>query len=156
VQVTRVSADALTGALTHLATHLKRLGDAGSMQLAAGLDLPFSHLCTLFILDSSDHELAVHELAERLGLSVAATGRAVDSLVRSGMVVRREDAHDRRVKRISLADAGNALIERLSKAQQEPLRAFAELLTDKERTDLYNALAPILARPEFQSHKEKE
>jgi DNA-binding MarR family transcriptional regulator len=72
------------------------------------------------------------------------------------MVVRREDKHDRRVKRISLADAGNALIERLSKAQQEPLRAFAELLTDRERTDLYHALAPILARPEFQPHKERE
>lgn len=153
VQVTRVSADTLTGALIHLTTRLKRLGDAGSMQLAAGLDLPFSHLCTLFILDTSDHELAVHELADRLGLSVAATGRAVDSLVRAGMVVRREDEHDRRVKRISLADAGNRLIERLSKAQQEPLRTFAGLLTDRERTDLYNALAPILARPEF---REKE
>jgi DNA-binding MarR family transcriptional regulator len=156
VQVTRVSADALTGVLIDLTTRLKRLGEAGSMQLAAGLDLPFSHLCTLFILDNSDHELAVHELAERLGLSVAATGRAVDSLVRAGMVVRREDEHDRRVKRISLAAPGTALIERLSKAQQEPLRAFAELLTDRERTDLYNALAPILARPEFQSHKEEK
>lgn len=156
VQVTRVSADALTGVLIDLTTRLKRLGDAGSMQLAAGLDLPFSHLCTLFILDNSDHELAVHELAERLGLSVAATGRAVDSLVRAGMVVRREDEHDRRVKRISLAAPGTALIERLSKAQQEPLRAFAELLTDRERTDLYNALAPILARPEFQSQKEEK
>ena len=156
VQVTRVSADALTGALTHLATHLKRLGDAGSMQLAAGLDLPFSHLCTLFILDSSDHELAVHELAERLGLSVAATGRAVDALVRAGMVVRREDEHDRRVKRISLAEEGVRLIARLTKAHEESMRMFSELLTDKERTDLFNALAPILARPEFQSHKEKE
>ena len=150
--IRHVSVDALTGVLIDLTTRLKRLGDAGSMQLAAGMDMSFSQLCTLFILDTSDHEPAVHELAERLGLSVAATGRAVDALVREGMVVRREDKHDRRVKRVSLAEAGNQLIERLTKAHEEPLRTFSGMLTDRERTDLYNALAPILARPEF--HKE--
>ena len=151
--IRHVSVDALTGVLVDLATHLKRLGDAGSMQLAAGMDLSFSQLCTLFILDSSDHEPALHELAERLGLSVAATGRAVDALVRTGMVVRREDEHDRRVKRISLAEEGTRLIARLTKAHEESMRLFSELLTERERTDLFNALAPILARPEFQSHK---
>lgn len=156
MQVKRVSAEALTGVLTDLATLIKRMGDAGSMQLAAALDLPFSQLCTLFILDTMDHAPAVHELAERLGLSVAATGRAVDALVRAGMVARSEDEHDRRIKRVRLAGGGIEVIERLTAAQREPLRMFAERLTDKERTDLYHALAPILARPEFQTHPKKK
>lgn len=149
----RVTVDALTGVLADFLTHLKRMDEARSMQLAAGLDMSFSQLCTLFILDISDHALAVHELAERLGLSVAATGRAVDVLVRDGMVRRREDEHDRRVKRVSLAEKGNELIERLTAVQTEALRAFAALLTDSERADLYHALSPILARPDLQAKK---
>ena len=147
--IRRVSADALAGVLADLATHLKKLGEASAIQVAAELDLSFSQICTMFILDTSDHEPAVHELAERLGLSMAATGRAVDALVREGLVARREDEHDRRVKRVSLLPPGAALIGRLTEAHQEPLRLFAERLTERERTDLFNVLAPILARPEF-------
>jgi DNA-binding MarR family transcriptional regulator len=151
-----VSVDALTSVLADLIAHLKRLGEGPAIQFAAGLDLSFSQLCSLFILDSSDHALAVHELAERLGLSVAAAGRAVDALVRAGMVRRREDEHDRRVKRVTLAEPGNRLIARLTAAQTEGLRTFAGLLTDEERANLHAALAPILARPELRTHTVKE
>ncbi len=156
VQVSRVSVEALTGALTDFVTHLKKIGEAHAIQLAAGLDMSFSQLCMLFILDDSDHDLALHELAERLGLSVAATGRAVDVLAREGMVSRREDAHDRRVKRVVIEEPGAQLILKLAEAHQEGLRVFARLLTDEERDNLFNALAPILARPELQAHKAKE
>ena len=154
MQVTRVSVDALTGVLADFVTHLKKIGEGHAIQLAAGMDLSFSQLCMLFIVDESDHDLALHELAERLGLSMAATGRAVDALVRAGMVTRREDEHDRRVKRVGLSEPGRKLLLKLSEAHRESLRAFAGLLTDEERENLFTALAPILARPEF--HKEKE
>jgi DNA-binding MarR family transcriptional regulator len=156
VQVTRVSVEALTGLLTDFVTHLKKIGEGHTIQLAAGMDLSFSQLCMLFILDESDHDLALHELAERLGLSVAATGRAVDALAREGMVTRREDEHDRRVKRVSLTEPGTRLLLTLAEAHQEGLREFAGLLTDQERRNLFNALAPILARPELHTHKVKE
>jgi DNA-binding MarR family transcriptional regulator len=152
----RVSVEALTSVLADLVAHLKRLGQAPAIQEAVGLDMPFSQLCALFILDSSDHAPSVHELADRLGLSVAAAGRAVDALVRAGLVERREDEHDRRVKRITLAEPGNRLIARLTAAQTEGLRVFAGLLTDQERANLHAALTPILARPELQNHKVKE
>jgi DNA-binding MarR family transcriptional regulator len=156
VQVTRVSVEALAGLLTDFVTHLKKIGEGRAIQLAAGMDLSFSQLCMLFILDESDHDLALHELAERLGLSVAATGRAVDALAREGMVTRREDEHDRRVKRVSLTEPGTRLLLTLAEAHQEGLREFAGLLTDQERRNLFNALAPILARPELHTHKVKE
>lgn len=154
VQVTRVSIEALAGVLTDFVTHLKKIGEGRAMQLAAGLDMSFSQLCMLFILDGSDHDLAVHELAERLNLSVAATGRAVDVLVKQNLVSRHEDEHDRRVKRVHIEEGGARLILKLAEAHQEGLREFASLLTDQERGNLYNALAPILARPEL--HKVKE
>jgi DNA-binding MarR family transcriptional regulator len=156
VQVTRVSVEALAGLLTDFVTHLKKIGEGHAIQLAAGMDLSFSQLCMLFILDESDHDLALHELAERLGLSVAATGRAVDALAREGMVTRREDEHDRRVKRVSLTEPGTRLLLTLAEAHREGLRKFAELLTDQERESLFNVLAPILARPELHTHKVKE
>lgn len=156
MQVTRVSIEALTGVLTDFVTHLKKLGEAGAIQVAAGLDMSFSQLCSLFILDTADHNLALHELAERLGLSVAATGRAIDVLVKEGLVSRREDEHDRRVKRIHIEEPGAQLILKLSEAHQEGLRKFCGLLTEQERDNLFNALAPILARPELHTHKVKE
>jgi DNA-binding MarR family transcriptional regulator len=153
VQVSRVSVDALTGALMDFVTHLKKIGEGNAIQLAAGLDLTFSQLCMLFIIDDSDHDLALHELAERLSLSMAATGRAVDVLVREGIVSRREDTHDRRVKRVVIEEPGARLLRRLSEAHREGLRAFARLLTAEERDNLFNALAPILARPELYTHE---
>jgi DNA-binding MarR family transcriptional regulator len=156
VQISRVSVEALTGALTDFVTHLKKIGEGHAIQLAAGLDLTFSQICMLFILDDSDHDLALHELAERLGLSMAATGRAVDALARAGIVSRHEDEHDRRVKRVVIEEPGAKLLLKLSEAHQEGLRAFARLLTEEERDNLFNALAPILARPELHTHQVKE
>lgn len=156
MQVSRVSVDALTGVLADFVTHLKKIGEGHGIQLAAELDMSFSQICSLFILDDSDHELALHELAGRLGLSLAATGRAVDALVRDGLVSRHEDTRDRRVKRIVLAPGGEKALLKIAEAHREGMRAFAQQLTDQERDNLYNALAPILARPDFHTHKEKE
>ncbi|HEU5472419.1 MAG TPA: MarR family transcriptional regulator [Actinophytocola sp.] len=150
-----MSVDQLTGVLAEFFTLLTKAGEARRFVLAAGLDLSFSQLCILFILDTGDHEPSLHELAERLGLSVAAAGRAVDGLVRAGLVARREDEHDRRVKRASLAEPGRQLLLRLSEAHQEGLRAFAVLLTERERRKLHDALAPILARPELHAKESR-
>lgn len=150
-----MSVDQLTGVLSEFFTLLTKAGEAHRFVAAAGLDLSFSQLCILFILDTSDHEPSLHELAERQGLSVAAAGRAVDGLVREGMVIRREDEHDRRVKRVSLAEPGTQLLLRLSEANKEGLRAFAVLLTERERRRLHDALAPILARPELHAKESR-
>jgi DNA-binding MarR family transcriptional regulator len=84
-------------------------------------------------------------------LSVAATGRAVDVLVRHGLVVRREDPVDRRIKRIGLTDAGRETISRLNAARRDGLRQFVSTLSDEERERFTRALAPILDRPDVHS-----
>jgi len=138
--------ESLTELLVDFMNRMKVVGEAGSIQLAAGLDLSLTQVCSLFILEISDHALAVHELAEQLGLSVAATGRAVDALAKEGLVSRREDVNDRRVKRLTLTEPGEALLLRLTEAHRDGLQKFVALLTEEERKDLSGVLVPILAR----------
>lgn len=55
-----------------------------------------------------------HELAEALGIEAASLVRALDQLCAAGFVIRAPDGDDRRVKRLALTPAGNALADRLS------------------------------------------
>lgn len=123
-----------------------RPGQDEALRLAAELDLSMSQLRALFLLDGSDREYAVHELAELIGLSMGATGRALDHLVRAGLVSRREDDVDRRVKRIAITTDGERAMAGLAAAKREGLRRFVSGLEDGEREELSRALAPVLAR----------
>jgi DNA-binding MarR family transcriptional regulator len=101
-------------------------GDQGELfALIAELDLTMPQMRGMFMLDMSDHGLALTELAPRMGLSVAAAGRAVDGLVRNGLVSRTEDPVDRRIKRLALTDDGRAALQRIGEARLAGLRRFA-------------------------------
>ena len=142
------STEQLTNGLLGFLTHLVKTAETDVFRVAAELDLSLSQIRTLFVLRHAEHELGLSELAEHIGLSVAATGRAVDVLVRHDLVTRHEDANDRRVKRIVLTDAGASKIARLTAARRDGLRQFVETLDDDERARFAHALAPILERPE--------
>jgi DNA-binding MarR family transcriptional regulator len=127
-------------------SQLKKSGEAHILGVARGLDLSFSQMRALFVLADSQHELAVHELAKLLGLSMATAGRAVQGLARADMVTRREDNHDRRVKRVHLSEHGRQFVDGLIQAHREAVRECLASLSDREREQLSQALAPILAR----------
>ncbi len=59
------------------------------MAATAEFDLTLSQLRMLFVLDKARADLAVNEVADQVALSMAAAGRAVDGLVRSGLLSRR-------------------------------------------------------------------
>jgi DNA-binding MarR family transcriptional regulator len=151
VQGTAPGIDQLTDELFGFLTYLVKSAESDVFRVAAELDLSLSQIRGLFILSHAEHELALTELAPELGLSVAATGRAVDVLVRHGLVVRREDAFDRRIKRIGLTPAGRDKIDRLNAARREGLRQFVSTLSDEERERFTRALAPVLGRPDVHS-----
>jgi DNA-binding MarR family transcriptional regulator len=88
------------------------------------------------------------ELAAAIGLSVAATGRAVDALVRKRFVARREDADDRRVKRHALTAHGRRSLERLAEARRAGVERFVAELPGEDRERLAGALGPLVARLE--------
>lgn len=148
MQRTAPGIDQLTDELFGFLTYLVKNAEVDVFRVAAELDLSLSQLRALFILSHAEHELALTELAPALGLSVAATGRAVDVLVRHGLVIRREDAVDRRIKRIGLTDAGRDRIARLNAARRDGLRQFVSTLSDEERERFTRALAPVLNRPD--------
>ena len=117
--------------------------NAGIEALLAA-DLTFSQMRTLLTLVQHPEPTPINEIAGRLGLSVAAAGRNVDQLVRTGLVDRVEDGLDRRIKRISLSGAGFELIASFKDGQ----RRFAlDLLAGVDEHDarrLIDAFGPHL------------
>jgi len=146
VKLTAPSVESVTDDVVGFLALLKKSGEAHILGVAAGLDLSFSQLRAMFVLADCQQELAVHELAHRLGLSTVTTGRAVQALTRADMVTRREDEHDRRVKRVRLSEHGRALVAGFTQAHREAVRECVQSLHDHERGRLAEALAPILAR----------
>lgn len=110
----------------------------------AGTDLTFSQLKVLFTVGSHDTPLSVNEIAERIHLSLAATGRTVDKLVCADLVNRREDEADRRVKRISLTGAGQRFIDSERAVKDETIMSFVKTLPVDVGEQLRDALNRIL------------
>jgi DNA-binding MarR family transcriptional regulator len=119
-------------------------GDQGELfEIVAELDLTMPQMRGMFMLSAAEQGLALTELAPRMGLSVAAAGRAVDGLVRNGLVSRTEDPVDRRIKRLALTPAGLAALARIGDARREGLRRFAATLGERERAGLAAGLATV-------------
>ena len=133
----------LTDQLFEFMAHVMKTTQGSVLQIAGDLELTLSQLRALFVLAYGDHAPALSELAGRIGLSVPATGRAVDGLVRSGLVSRSEDAVDRRVKRLALTPRGEEMLARIGDARREGLRQFAERLDDDARAAFAHALSLI-------------
>jgi len=139
------SPDFLFELLNDFFTQLLSAGESESMDNLIELDLTFSQVRMLFALAQHGEPLPINEVAERLRLSVAAAGRNVDQLVKLGLVVRREDERDRRVKRVSLSEAGHKVANQHIDCKRDQLRRFAWRVPESERTRLIEALQPILA-----------
>jgi DNA-binding MarR family transcriptional regulator len=107
-------------------------------------ELTMTQLKMLFVLDNSERELTPSELAKHVVLSPAATGRAVDALTRAGLVSRREDEADRRVKRLALTDRGHDALRRITEARREGFTRLFEPLDQAQRDALSAALRPLL------------
>ena len=120
---------------------------AGGMSTYAifeALDLTLTQVKALSAL-APDVELTVKELAEKLGLSLPGASRAVDALVERGLLSRREDTTDRRMKRLTCTAAGRDALRRLDEARLAGVEQFTATLPAAQRKRLSGALAPILA-----------
>lgn len=84
-------------------------------------------------------------VADELHLSLGAAGRAVDKLVGLSMVSRREDEHDRRIKRVSLAEGGEKTVALSIRRREDSVREVIATLPGDLRADLNSALLPVLA-----------
>jgi DNA-binding MarR family transcriptional regulator len=110
-------------------------------RLLAELDLSMTQLKLLHLLVESPTEISVKELGEALAMSLPNASRTVDALLQRGLVERREDEHDRRVKRVGATDRARTLIDRVDTARLQGLEAWAAELSPLQREKLLDALS---------------
>jgi DNA-binding MarR family transcriptional regulator len=73
-----------------------------------------------------------HQLTEILGVGMATVTGLVDRLSAQGMVTRREDPADRRIRRVELTAEGRGLLDRLNTAGELATRRLLEQLDEPD------------------------
>jgi len=132
-------------------------GDRRFLQQVDELDLSLTQLKVLSHLyelpvaaDGEEPELlSVKQVAEQLGISLPSASRSIDPLVKRRLVVRREDASDRRVKRVRLTSRGETAVRGLFATRVASIEAMLAEFTESEREKLAAAFNEILDRPEI-------
>ena len=137
--------DELYEALGEFFQRIFSLAESGSMDQMIELDVSFTQARTMFLLAHTDGPLPINEIASQLGLSVAATGRNIDQLVKLGIVERQESPDDRRVKLVSLSPTGFEIADQQIEQKRQAGRRFVDRLSAAEAENLTQALRPILA-----------
>jgi DNA-binding MarR family transcriptional regulator len=115
--------------------------EADHLRAVDELDLTLSQVRAIHMLACSDPEpLSGSRIAERLGISPAATSRALDGLVNKDILIRTESAEDRRVRLFAITAAGRAAAERLAALKRAQLERFVAGLDAGQREALSAAL----------------
>jgi DNA-binding MarR family transcriptional regulator len=140
---------ALAADLHALVSHLHKNCNADLFEAVGALELSLTQIKLLHHLAEATHELTLKQGAELVHVSLPAASRMVDDLVRRGFVHRHEDLDDRRMKRVSITDQGQAVIARLNAARRTGLEQFVAGLSAAERRALDQALGKLLARPDI-------
>jgi DNA-binding MarR family transcriptional regulator len=122
--------------------------------LVGELDLSITQLKTLHILER-EGEVSVKELAEQLGLSLPAASRNVEGLLQRGYLERREDEHDRRMKRVRMTASGRELESRLHSERLAGLEELVATLSDRQRRHLSVAFGSLLEREDIAACRPK-
>lgn len=138
------SPEAIAEQLLQIFGAIMRSGQAPLVQFAEQYNLTLSQLKVLFVLSSREQPQAVSELARATTLSLPAAGRAVDAVVRSGLVSRSEDPDDRRVKRIALTETGRQVADEINERRAATLRELVMQMSPDDRSALASALDPLV------------
>ncbi|GAC57875.1 putative MarR family transcriptional regulator [Gordonia hirsuta DSM 44140 = NBRC 16056] len=138
---------ALDATAADLATFIDRLlcaAHATTGDSLAGVELSTSQVRMLFLLLRNPEASAVNEVADGIGLSIAAAGRAADRLVAAGLVDRREDPHDRRMKRLSLTADGHHLLETHFQVHASAVADLLAVMPDDVRDRLHHGITAAM------------
>jgi DNA-binding MarR family transcriptional regulator len=115
----------------------------------SGLTLTQCKVLTALATGDARRPRAAKDIAAPIGASLPTVSRAVDVLVRRGLVRRGEDADDRRVRNLVLTEEGERLVRQLLAARLDGLAAFIADLTRAQRRKLATALDSLLEREEI-------
>ncbi len=92
--------------------------------------LSFSQVAALHIIDR-DKTVNVNDISNKLNLSMSATSRMIDELVKKELIQRKEDQDNRRAKIISLTPSGETFMNNLSVERVKIIELSASTISDK-------------------------
>lgn len=87
--------------------------------------------------------IAMHELAERAGISRSSATEVIDRLESQGMVERHHDPDDRRSIEVALTEKAAGLVGQFRAFHQASISAFAEAYDDEELATLVGLLEKV-------------
>lgn len=145
---TETSVDELALSLAALMRHLITDTSPDFFKEVERLDLSFSQIKALNLL-SERAPLSLKGLSDSIGLSLPAVSRAVEQLVKRGMVKRAEDPDDRRAKRVTLTAKGAGTMDGLLQLRLAGVKRFVAGLEPEQREALSAGLTPLMERAEI-------
>ncbi len=92
--------------------------------------LSFSQVAALHIIDR-EGVVNVNDISRSLNLSMSATSRMIDELVKKDLIERKEDQENRRAKTLSLTTSGRKFMDTLSIERVKIIEESAQALADK-------------------------
>lgn len=103
-------------------------------------DLSFSQVAALHIIDQSQ-EISIQDLSQRLNLSLSATSRLIDDLVKTDFLDRIEDPANRRSKIVTLTKFGKDFLNKLSMERVKIVTTTASSLPSTISNKILSALS---------------
>ena len=125
----------------------------GILRTFSDFEFTLPLMATLLLLEE-EKELTIKQIAELLGRSVSTTSRLVDQLVERDLISRREDEHDRRMKRVAITENGRKLISTLEQRRADAQIAVMEFLSANERAEVARGMALLAEASLRRSHYE--
>ncbi len=111
-----------------------------------GFELTFPQWRALLILGAEQDGARLSEVAERVGVTLPATGRLLRRLERRGLLALETDPDDRRATRARLTEAGQATRDAILAFRRRMLTDVAHAVTSPRHRDLASGLAAIAAQ----------
>jgi DNA-binding MarR family transcriptional regulator len=108
--------------------------------------LSFSQVAALHIIDRTD-EININDISIRLNLSISATSRLIDDLVRKDLIKRTEVKNNRRAKKLSLSIHGQKFMDNLSIERVRTIELSANSITDRGPAKLLKMMGSKLFEP---------
>jgi len=116
---------------------------------AQGLSfLEFKAMMELGVFESRER-FCLADISESTGASMPAVSRAIDSLVRKGLVSRVEDPDDRRRRLISLTEEGHKVTNAALMGRAVGAVRLADSFTDEELKQLDTLLSRLIEREDL-------
>jgi len=127
--------------------------EAGALGLSF---LEFKAIMNLGVFTEGDN-YCLADISEATGASMPAVSRAIDSLVRRGLVSRVEDPEDRRRRLIALTEEGHRVTNAALLGRAVGAVRLAESFTHEELEDLDSLLSRLIEREDLASiHQQLE